>query len=124
MGAEQVTARPRIYKIARRDAWDKALRDGQFTGSSDDLRDGYIHLSTSTQVAGTLSKHFAGQRDLVLVEVDADALGALLKWEPSRGGALFPHLYTSLDTRAVISQEPLELGEDGRHRLPRGLVSC
>jgi uncharacterized protein (DUF952 family) len=124
MGAEQVTARPRIYKIASRDAWDKALRDGQFTGSSDDLRDGYIHLSTSTQVAGTLSKHFAGQRDLVLVEVDADALGALIKWEPSRDGALFPHLYAPLDMRAVISQKPLELREDGRHRLPQDLASC
>jgi uncharacterized protein (DUF952 family) len=124
MDAEQVTARPRIYKIANRDAWDKALRDGQFAGSSDDLRDGYIHLSTSTQVAGTLCKHFAGQRDLVLVEVDAGALGPLLKWEASRDGALFPHLYAPLNMHAVRSERALELDEDGQHRLPEDLQPC
>jgi uncharacterized protein (DUF952 family) len=122
MGAEQVTAPPRIYKIANRDAWDKARCDGQFAGSADDLRDGYIHLSTATQVKGTLSKHFGGQRDLILIEIDAVVLGTLLKWEPSRGGALFPHLYAPLEMQAVISETPLELGEDGQHRLPQDLA--
>lgn len=114
----------RLYKIADRRAWCQARRDGQFIGSPDDARDGYIHLSAAEQVAGTLAKHFSGRRDLVLIEVDADVLGAALRWEPTRGGALFPHLYAPLDMQAVISEEPLDCDDDGWHRLPRDLTSC
>ena len=83
-----------------------------------DRRDGFIHFSTGTQVAETAAKHFAGQSDLLLVSVDATRLDNRLKWEPSRGGALFPHLYGDLDVAAVTRVEPLPLGPDGRHVFP------
>jgi uncharacterized protein (DUF952 family) len=107
-----------IYKICDAAAWHAAERAGEFTGAPVDLADGYIHFSTADQVAETAEKHFAGQRDLVLVAVDADALGATLKWEPSRGGALFPHLYGTLPLRAARWIKPLPLGPDGRHVFP------
>jgi uncharacterized protein (DUF952 family) len=108
-----------IYKICDAAAWQAAQRIGEFAGSPVDLADGYIHFSTADQVAETAAKHFAGQRDLVLVAVDADALGADLKWEPSRGGALFPHLYGTLPLSAVRWTKPLLLGPDGRHVFPK-----
>ena len=108
-----------IYKICDAAAWQAAERAGEFTGAPVDLADGYIHFSAADQVAETAAKHFAGQRDLVLVAVAADALGAGLKWEPSRGGALFPHLYAALPLRAVRWVKPLPLGPDGRHVVPR-----
>ncbi|MCC2108816.1 MAG: DUF952 domain-containing protein, partial [Hyphomicrobiales bacterium] len=80
-----------------------------------DLADGFIHFSTAAQVAETAAKHFAGQTDLLLVAIDGATLGDALKWEPSRGGALFPHLYAPLDPRAAISVRPLPLGADGAH---------
>ena len=83
-----------------------------------DRRDGFIHFSNAAQVAETAAKHFAGQGDLLLVCVDAKRLGDRLKWEPSRGGALFPHLYGDLDLAAVTRVEPLPLGPDGRHVFP------
>lgn len=104
-----------IYKICPAPAWREAERQGAFRGSADDLRDGFIHFSTAAQVAGTLAKHFAGQAGLLLIAVDATALGAGLRWEPSRGGELFPHLYDELDTRAVQSVVPLTLRADGSH---------
>ena len=107
-----------IYKICDAAAWRAAERAGEFTGAPVDLADGYIHFSAADQVAETVAKYFAGQRDLVLVAVDADALGAALKWEPSRGGALFPHLYGTLPMRAVRRIKPLPLGPDGRHVFP------
>ncbi len=107
-----------IYKICDAAAWCTAERLGEFTGAPVDLADGYIHFSTADQVKETAAKHFAGQRDLVLVAVDADALGAALKWEPSRGGALFPHLYGTLPLHAVRWVKPLPLGPDGRHVFP------
>jgi uncharacterized protein (DUF952 family) len=107
-----------IYKICDATAWQAAERVGEFAGASIDLADGYIHFSTAEQVAETAAKHFAGQHDLVLVAVDADALGPALKWEPSRGGALFPHLYGKLPLRAVRWAKPLPLGPDGRHAFP------
>jgi uncharacterized protein (DUF952 family) len=107
-----------IYKICDAAAWQEAERVGEFTGAPVDLADGYIHFSTADQVTETAAKHFAGQRDLVLVAVDADALGEALKWEPSRGGALFPHLYGKLPLTAVRWVRPLPLGPDGRHVLP------
>src|SRR5262245_61877618 len=108
-----------IYKICHPAAWQAAERAGEFAGAPVDLADGYIHFSTADQVAETAAKHFAGQRDLVLVAVAADALGAALKWEPSRGGALFPHLYGTLPLTAVRWTKPLPLGPDGRHLFPK-----
>jgi uncharacterized protein (DUF952 family) len=107
-----------IYKICPAALWRDAERNGAFRGSEVDLRDGFIHFSNAAQVAETAAKHFAGQYDLVLVHVDAAKLGGKLKWEPSRGGALFPHLYGELDLAAVSRVEPLPLGPDGTHKLP------
>jgi uncharacterized protein (DUF952 family) len=108
-----------IYKICDATAWQAAERAGEFAGATVDLADGYIHFSAADQVEETAAKHFAGERDLVLVAVDADALGAALKWEPSRGGALFPHLYGKLPLIAVRWTKPLPLGPDGRHVFPK-----
>ena len=90
---------PTIYKICTAAEWREAERAGAYRGSAVDRRDGFIHFSTAEQAAETAAKWFAGQRDLVLVAVDAEALGDRLKWEPSRGGALFPHLYGELAAR-------------------------
>ena len=111
-----------IYKICKSAMLQEARRRGRFEGSADDLRDGFIHLSAGHQVAGTLAKYFAGQRDLVLLAVDPERLGAGLRWEKSRGGELFPHLYGPLDLDHVISIEALVLQEDGTHRLPEGVA--
>lgn len=107
-----------IYKIAPAALWDAASRAGTFDGAAVDLKDGYIHFSTAAQVRETAAKHFAGQADLVLVAVATGPLGDALKWEPSRGGALFPHLYAPLPTSAAQSVRPLPLGEDGLHVFP------
>lgn len=107
-----------LYKIVPAGLWDEAVARGRFDGAPVDLADGYIHLSSSAQVRETAAKHFAGQRDLLLVAVDPSALGEALRWEPSRGGALFPHLYAPLDLSAVISAEPLTIGDDDTHRFP------
>ena len=107
-----------IYKICDAAAWHAAEHLGEFTGAPVDLADGYIHFSTAGQVAETAAKHFAGQRDLVLVAVDAVELGPALKWEPSRGGALFPHLYDELPLKAVRRFDPLPLDGEGRHLFP------
>jgi uncharacterized protein (DUF952 family) len=107
-----------IYKISEAALRREAERDGVFRGAAIDLADGYIHLSTAAQVAETAGKHFAGQRDLVLAAIEAESLGANLKWEPARGGALFPHLYGTLPMDAVRWVKPLSLGADGRHLLP------
>jgi uncharacterized protein (DUF952 family) len=106
-----------IYKVLSRAALAEAKAKGRFEGS-DDARDGFIHLSSADQLEGTLAKHYAGQKDLVLLAVDSESLGERLQWEPSRGGAVFPHLYGPLDLKALLWDEPLELGADGRHRLP------
>jgi uncharacterized protein (DUF952 family) len=109
---------PIIYKILPASLWQEAQRDGVFVGAPVDLADGYIHFSTAEQVEETAAKHFSGQRDLMLLHVDAQALGDALKWEPSRGGALFPHLYARLDVKYVTRADPLPLGDDGRHVFP------
>jgi len=107
-----------IYKICPAALWRQAEVDGVFRGSPVDLADGYIHFSTAEQVKETAARHFAGQRDLLLVAVDDETLGSVLQWEPSRGGALFPHLYAPLDVKDVISVVPLPLGADGKHVFP------
>jgi uncharacterized protein (DUF952 family) len=107
-----------IYKICGQAAWRAAEAGGAFLGSEVDARDGFIHFSTAAQVAETAAKHFADASDLVLVAVDAGALGPSLKWEPSRGGDLFPHLYGPLPLSAVRWMQPLSRAADGRHAFP------
>ena len=107
-----------IYKISDVALWNEAERLGAFTGAPVDVADGFIHFSTAAQAAETAARHFAGRGDLVLVAVDADALGAGLRHEPSRGGALFPHLYGTLPLAAVRWVKPLPLGPDGKHVFP------
>ena len=109
---------PTVYKICPAVLWREAERAGVFRGSEVDRRDDFIHFSTAAQVVETAAKHFAGQADLLLVRVNASRLGDRLKWEPSRGGALFPHLYGHLDLAVVTRVEPLPLGSDGRHAFP------
>jgi len=103
----------RVYKLLGRDEWAAAQAGGVFEGSGVDLADGYIHFSAADQARETAAKYFAGRDDLVLLSVDADAFGAAMKWETSRGGALFPHLYGSLPVASVIEARALALGEDG-----------
>jgi uncharacterized protein (DUF952 family) len=107
-----------IYKICPAALWHEAERQGIFKGAAIDLSDGFIHFSDASQVTETAAKHFAGEADLVLVTVDSERLGDALKWEPSRGGALFPHLYGDLPLSAVTRVDPLPLGPDGRHVFP------
>ena len=107
-----------VYKIAPGTLWREAEAAGVFAGAPVDLADGYIHFSTAAQVRETAAKHFAGQDGLVLAAIDADRLGAALRYEVSRGGALFPHLYAPLDMAAVVWVKPLPLGGDGRHLFP------
>lgn len=107
-----------IYKICPEAHWRAAEMDGVFRGAAIDLADGYIHFSTAEQAVETAAKHFAGEKDLLLVQVDTARLGDHLKWEPSRGGALFPHLYGELSVTAVTDVQPLPLGPDGRHLFP------
>jgi uncharacterized protein (DUF952 family) len=104
-----------VFKIVATDEWRAAERDGVFDGAAVDRADGYIHFSTADQVPETAAKWFAGRSDLTLAAIDADALGAALCWEPSRGGALFPHLYGPLPMSAVVWSRTLPLGPDGRH---------
>lgn len=103
----------RIYKILSRSEWQAAGAAGRFEGSGIDLKDGFIHFSTAGQAQETARRHFAGQADLVVLEIEADDLGAGLRWEPSRGGDLFPHLYGPLDTALVRAVTSAPLGADG-----------
>jgi uncharacterized protein (DUF952 family) len=107
-----------IYKICERAQWRAAEAAGQYRGSGADERDGFIHFSTAAQVAETALKHFAKAKDLMLVAVDAGALGAELKWERSRGGDLFPHLYAALPLRAVRWARPLPDEISGHRPFP------
>ena len=106
-----------IYKIADRAAWDEAVALGRFDGAAIDLRDGYIHLSTGAQAQETARLHFKGQSGLVLAAFDSDALGEALKWEPSRGGQLFPHLYAPLDPALALSVVDIPLDAEGAPQL-------
>ena len=107
-----------LYKICPAALWREAEGVGVFAGSPVDLHDGFIHFSTAGQAAETAARHFAGQDDLVLLTVDAATVADHLKWEASRGGQLFPHLYAALPVAAVRRVEPLRLGPDGRHVFP------
>lgn len=110
-----------VYKVLAEAAYEAAKNEGQFLGTGDDLRDGFIHLSAAHQVAATLAKHYSGQQDLLLLELDLERLGAGLKWETSQSGDLFPHLYDALPLDAILSVEPLALDDDNRHILPEGV---
>jgi uncharacterized protein (DUF952 family) len=110
-----------IYKISPRAAWRAAEAEGRFIGAPIDLADGYIHFSAAHQVAETAAKHFRGQADLVLAAIDAERLGTALRWEPSRGGDLFPHLYGPLPMSAVTAVVDLPLGADGAPIVPEPL---
>ena len=119
-----MTAVRYVYKVASRSAWEHASRDGRFVGSADDLRDGFIHLSLASQLAGTLAKHFRGQTDLILIQFDTTELGDALRWEPSRGGENFPHLYGTLPTEKARAQWTLQLSIDGVPQLPQEFAAC
>ncbi|WP_070151351.1 DUF952 domain-containing protein [Sphingobium phenoxybenzoativorans] len=108
------------YKILTREQFAALRADGIFAGAPVDLADGYIHMSTRAQAAETAAKHFAGQDDLVLAMVDLSSLGDGVKWEESRGGQLFPHLYGDLPLAAVTTHARLRIGPDGKHEFPAG----
>lgn len=110
-----------VYKILRQPEWQQLERDRTTAGAPIDVSDGFIHFSTGAQCAETAAKHFAGEHDLMLLAFEADDLGPELKWEPSRGGALFPHLYRELRRDEVQWAEPLPL-VDGRHAFPERFV--
>lgn len=107
-----------VYKIMSAVELQRTRRDGVFLGSPADVADGYIHLSCGSQVAETLDKHYGGVDGLMLVAVDLSLLGDTVRWEPSRGGQLFPHIYGHLPVGAVVSVAPVERTEDGTVRLP------
>ena len=109
-----------VYKIFRRPEWDAFRAAGQTAGAPVDLADGFIHFSTGPQVADTAARHFAAESDLVLVACSAERLGPSLRWEPSRGGALFPHLYRNLMLTDVVWDKSLPLGAAG-HIFPEGV---
>jgi len=107
-----------IYHLARDRAWREAAETGSYRGTPDDRRDGFLHFSAGNQIVESAARHKAGQPDLVLLAVDAGLLGDALRWEVSRGGALFPHLYGDLPASAVLWAKPLPLGPDGAHAFP------
>ena len=109
---------PTIYKICGTCEWRVAELAGVFRGTSADERDGFIHFSTAAQVGETAARHFAGAAELTLVAIDADRLAEALRWERSRGGELFPHLYGPLPLSAVLWAKPLDLDSQGRHVFP------
>ncbi|MAY88678.1 MAG: hypothetical protein CML02_18405 [Pseudooceanicola sp.] len=110
----------RIYKILRAHEWAALQAQGETAGAPVDEADGFIHFSTAAQAAETAAKHFAGADDLMLLTLESEALGPQLKWEPSRGGALFPHLYGPLRLADVIVAQDLPL-IDGTHSFPEGM---
>lgn len=107
-----------IFKLSSRSQWLEAEASGRFTGAPVDLKDGYIHFSTGAQVRETAARHFAEETALIVAAVDPEKLGPALKWEPSRGGDLFPHLYGELPMEAVVYVADVPLGDDGRHVFP------
>jgi uncharacterized protein (DUF952 family) len=107
-----------IYHMCRREEWEAARAAGEYRGSSQDRGDGFIHFSGPDQVEASAAKHRAGQSGLVLLACDAERIGPGLRWEVSRGGQLFPHLYGALRLDAVVAVHDLPLDQDGRHRFP------
>jgi len=112
-----------IFHMCKRQDWQAATDSGHYLGSGDDLADGFMHFSNAEQLAESAARHRAGVPDLLLICVAAASLGDALKWEPSRGGQLFPHLYGPLDVSKVISADALPLGDDGYHIFPENIPS-
>ena len=110
-----------IYHMAHEADWQAAQVSGKYAGSADDLRDGFIHFSNGSLIAESAAKHRSGQEDLLLICCEAEALGEALKWETSRNGIDFPHLYRALDPQEALSVTPLPLGPDGLHQFPEHL---
>lgn len=110
-----------VYKLCDAAAWAVAVDCGLFVGSADDVRDGFIHLSTAAQVVETARRYFSNTIDLRLVAFDAASLGDDLRWEPSRGGALFPHLYAPLPTPKALWVKVIKLNADGMPIIPEGI---
>ncbi len=110
-----------VYKIFRRPEWKALQGDGKSRGALIDLDDGFIHFSTAAQLAETLARHFAGEDDLLIIALDGERLGGELKWEPSRGGELFPHLYREILMADVLWARPCSLEQAG-HKLPDGVL--
>ncbi|WP_066780989.1 DUF952 domain-containing protein [Sphingomonas sp. CCH5-D11] len=106
------------YKVLTGEQMAALERDGTFAGAPVDVQDGYVHLSTAAQLTETVDKHFAGQDDLHVAAVDLEALGEKIRWEESRGGQLFPHLYGALTLDTLVAYSPLEREDDGTVRLP------
>ena len=96
-----------IFKVCSKTVWEEIRHLTSWAGSPHDLRDGFIHFSTASQLEGTIQKHYAGQTDLMLLAIDGNTLGEALKWEPSRGGELFPHLYGAMPIASVVSAQDL-----------------
>lgn len=111
-----------IFKTCANDEWAAAEAAGVYHGSEHDKRDGFIHFSTRPQLPATLTKHYSGRDNLLLIAFDAGMLGDALKWEPARDGDLFPHLYASLPVSTALWAKPLKLREDGTHILPSELL--
>ncbi len=109
-----------IFKICHAREWDEAVRTGRYDGTAKDRHDGFLHFSIAEQLTGTLNRWYADAQDLILVAVEAGALGDALAWEPSRGGALFPHLYAPLPLAAVKWTGAIGRREDGGFVLPKG----
>ena len=104
--------------MARQAEWQSAQATGVYAGAAEDRSDGFIHLSTAAQVRESAARHRAGEAGLILLACDPAALGAGLRWEPARGGQLFPHLYGPVPLAAVVWAKPLPLGPDGMHVFP------
>ncbi|MDF1847956.1 MAG: DUF952 domain-containing protein [Parvibaculaceae bacterium] len=113
-----------IYKIISKDEWAAAEAAGVFKGASIDLTDGYIHFSTAAQAPETAALHFSGQEGLLLVSVSTEALGEALKWEASRGGDLFPHLYAPLEMNHVTRVDDLPVGSNSKHQFPAHVAAA
>lgn len=114
----------RVFKIATSGEWSAAEAIGYFSGSPDDIRDGYIHLSTADQVAGTLAKHFKARDDLLLIAFQTEDIRDRLRWERSRGGELFPHYFGSLRTDLAKIKRPVPIGPDGQPAASPDLLAC
>ena len=112
-----------VYKICQNQEWEEANQTGFYLGSKVDIEDGFIHLSTIDQLKVTVSKHFALQKNLILIEFETDKFENEIKWEKSRGGDLFPHFYGKMDVQLAKSTYNLELGSDGFHKFPKNLFS-
>lgn len=113
-----------VFKVCLRSEWTAAVDAGRYQGSPDDARDGYIHLSTAGQLPGTVRKYFAGMPDLLVIAFDPARLGDALRWEPSRGGELFPHFYGSLDPSLALWLREAPLGPDGLPIVPLEVATC